>query len=104
MGPLRPLFAGSSRVGQDTPMQRIIASTLLAIALCACGNKSAPPSEPEPAPAPTTASEPGTAATPTTAEECTAAGHTVVGDIGDGKVKCPDGTTEISRISYGIEG
>ena len=31
-------------------------------------------------------------------------GHQVVGDIGNGQVACPDGTTEVARIQYGIEG
>lgn len=41
---------------------------------------------------------------PTTVEECLAAGYTVLGDIGDGKVKCPDGQEEVSRLELGIEG
>jgi hypothetical protein len=83
---------------------KTIASTLftslLVLGLSACGGKSKPPTEP----APTTGDPASGAPTPTTAEECEAAGYTVVGDIGDGQVKCPDGTTEISHIKYGIEG
>lgn len=76
----------------------------LVVSAVACGSKSTPPpAEPEntdtsvaPTPTPT--------ATPTTGEECEAAGYTVVGDIGDGKVRCPDGMEEVSRIQHGIEG
>lgn len=87
-------------------MKHLLLSILLSSVL-ACGNKSTPPpSEPEPA-EPATA-EPGTTpaptSTPTTGEECEAAGFTVVGDIGDGQVRCPDGMEEVSRIQYGIEG
>jgi hypothetical protein len=67
--------------------------------VAACGSKS---TSPPPAPAPEPQGEP--AAAPTTGEECEAAGYTVVGDIGDGQVKCPDGMLEVSRIAYGIEG
>ncbi len=41
---------------------------------------------------------------PTTAEECTCAGGVVHGDIGDGKVACGEGETELGRIQQGIEG
>ena len=41
---------------------------------------------------------------PATAEQCECKGFTVVGDIGDGQVACPEGLTEVSRIQYGIEG
>ena len=41
---------------------------------------------------------------PTNAEQCECLGHQVVGDIGNGQVACPDGTTEVAKIQYGIEG
>jgi hypothetical protein len=66
----------------------------------ACSKKGPPPTEPTPG----TSAATGEPAAPTTAEECESAGYQVVGDIGDGQVKCPEGTTEISRIQYGIEG
>ena len=71
--------------------------------VAACGGKSKPAAPP--APDPTAACHlDGPSGTPSTAEQCECAGHLVVGDIGDGKVACPDGATEISRINYGIEG
>jgi hypothetical protein len=67
-------------------------SIILLLFVAACGCKSAPkPTDPGPA-------------TPTTAAECEAAGYQVVGDIGDGKVQCPGGAEEVSRITYGVEG
>jgi hypothetical protein len=86
------------------PVLKTIASILFVLGLCACGNKSTPPTEPAPTNEEAPTGEPAAAGTPTTAEECEAAGYQVVGDIGDGQVKCPDGTTEVSRIQYGIEG
>lgn len=91
-------------------MKNLSLSFLLAItcALAGCGGKSStPPAEPEPGTAAATGTtDCGVAdgTTPTNAEQCECMGHTVVGDIGDGQVKCPDGTTEVSRIQYGIEG
>ena len=67
----------------------------------ACGSKSKPAST-EPTEAACAAT--GENGTPATAEECECAGMMVVGDIGDGQVKCPEGTNEVSRIQYGIEG
>jgi hypothetical protein len=75
---------------------------LFAISLAACGGKSKPaPAPTEPAPA----ADCGTTADAiTTAEQCSCFGFEVVGDIGDGNVKCPDDTEERARINYGIEG
>ena len=70
--------------------------------VAACGGKSKP-AAPTPDPAAACHLD-GPGGTPSTAEQCACAGHLVVGDIGDGKVACPDGATEISRIRYGIEG
>jgi hypothetical protein len=92
-----------------------VKNILFSIALlvvAACGGKSTPPTEPEPGPG-TSASGGGgggedcgvpAGAPPSNAEQCECMGHTVVGDIGDGQVACPEGTTEIARIQYGIEG
>lgn len=75
-------------------------TVLLVVLAAACGGKSKPPA-PEPA---QTCEATGENGTPATAEECECAGLMVVGDIGDGQVKCPDGVVEVSRIRYGIEG
>jgi hypothetical protein len=69
----------------------------LVVSAVACGNRSTPPTEPEPTGTPV-------APAPSTGEECEAAGYTVVGDIGDGQVRCPEGMEEVSRIQHGIEG
>ena len=45
-----------------------------------------------------------TSATRISAPRAVDAPPPVVGDIGDGQVKCPEGIEEISRIQYGIEG
>ena len=76
----------------------------------ACGGKSKPAPNPEPGAGTAEPDGPGLGSegcgedAPATAEQCECHGWQVVGDIGDGQVKCPDGTTEISRIQYGIEG
>lgn len=73
-----------------------------ALTLAACGGKSKPA---EPTPTPTQAADDcGVTDVPATAEQCECKGLTVVGDIGDGQVACPEGSTEVSKISYGIEG
>ena len=79
---------------------RAVAALVLVLSLVtACGGKSTP------APASKPACElDGPGGTPATGEQCECAGYQVVGDIGDGQVKCPEGTTEVSRINYGIEG
>ena len=88
---------------------RILIALSFALSLAACGSK-AKPAPPEPAPTggsadPAAACNPeGPDGTPATAEQCECMGLQVVGDIGDGQVKCPDGSTEVSRIRYGIEG
>ena len=79
-------------------MRNLLVSVLF-VSIAACGGKSKPT-----AAEPATPAEPSPATPPTNAEECEAAGYTVVGDIGDGQVKCPEGSEEISRIQYGIEG
>jgi hypothetical protein len=82
-------------------MQKL-AFTFVHVLAAACGGKSKPaPANPDPAPSCQATGDNGT---PATAEECECAGHLVVGDIGDGQVKCPDGVIEVSRINYGIEG
>lgn len=87
-------------------MRTILLSALFALA--ACGGKTkpaptteAPPAETDPAAA---CNLEGPDQTPATAEQCECMGLEVVGDIGDGQVKCPDGHVEVSKIRYGIEG
>ena len=81
-------------------MLKLSSLILVSLLAAACGGTSKPAS-PEPSPSCQATGEHGT---PATAEECECAGHLVVGDIGDGQVKCPDGVVEVSRIQYGIEG
>lgn len=86
---------------------RIFLALSFALSLAACGSKAKPaPQEPTGGSAdPAAACNPeGPDGTPATAEQCECMGLQVVGDIGDGQVKCPDGSTEVSRIRYGIEG
>ena len=72
---------------------------LLALALAACGPKPGPvPPPPPPGPDAAVASE---AMAP---EACTAQGGQVRGDIGDGKIACSAGETELGRVKQGIEG
>lgn len=93
-------------------MKNLSISFVFAItcALIGCGSKSAPPVEPDPGTAAATGAGGGDdcnvpeGGTPANAEQCECKGMTVVGDIGDGQVKCPDGLIEVSRIQYGIEG
>ena len=90
--------------GSLAGMKRIIFA--FAITLAACGGKSKP-AEPEPTPTEQAGDDCGidpAVGTPATAEQCECKGLTVVGDIGDGQVACPEGSTEVSKISYGIEG
>lgn len=82
---------------------------LLALLVSACGSSSA--SEPPPEETTSTGDEaPATAERPTmTDAECTAAGGTVVGDIGDGAIhrpeyRCENGQAPIGTIPVGIEG
>jgi hypothetical protein len=88
-------------------MRTILVTIVLALA--ACGSKSTP----APAPTPSTGSSTDPAAacnlegpdhTPATKEQCDCMGMQSVGDIGNGQVKCPDGTIEVSKIRFGIEG
>jgi hypothetical protein len=75
-------------------VKRLVLAVVV-VTTVACGhNSSRQPTEPDSSVAPT----------PANAEQCEAAGYTVVGDIGDGRVRCPDGMDEVSRIQYGIEG
>lgn len=73
------------------------------LALAGCGGTS----KPAPTPTPTETDTCGVQSSngvPTNAEQCTCLGFQVQGDIGDGQVACPDGTTEVAHIQYGIEG
>lgn len=77
----------------------------LSLVLAACGG-SDKPDPTTPSPDPTTeepSGEPTGEPTMMTNEECTAAGGTVVGDIGDGSVQCAAGMSEIGNVSGGIE-
>ena len=73
----------------------------LTLALAACGGKSKPDT--------TTTTTEDTSKTPdespamVTPEECESTGGTVAWDIGDGSVKCPEGTAEASKVSGGVE-
>lgn len=62
----------------------------LVLTVASCGGTK------QPAPA-----EPTTAMMP---DECTAKGGEVRGDIGDGKVACAAGETDLGRVNQGIEG
>jgi hypothetical protein len=87
-------------------MKQLLLIAIL-VGAAACGGKSNPAPAPEPAPDPDSVglgSEGCGEDAPATAEQCECHGWQVVGDIGDGQVKCPDGTKEMSRIEYGIEG
>lgn len=44
------------------------------------------------------------ASAPQSPEHCECLGGYVKGDIGDGKVACTDGETELERVQQGIEG
>lgn len=78
---------------------------IIAMFVAACGGKSNPAPAPTPDPDSIGAGTEGCGEdAPATAEQCECHGWQVVGDIGDGQVACPEGTTEISRIQYGIEG
>lgn len=82
---------------------RIILSITAALALAACGGKS----KPAPTPTPTETDTCGVQSSngvPTNAAQCECLGFQVHGDIGDGNVACPEGSTEVAHIQYGIEG
>jgi hypothetical protein len=68
------------------------------LTIAACGGSKQPASPPTPPPSP---SEPAAAMSP---DECTAKGGQVRGDIGDGKVACAAGETDLGRVNQGIEG
>lgn len=88
------------------PPMRIFAALLLSasLVLAACGGKAKPAPTPAPNETADTCGVQSSNGVPTNAEQCECLGHQVVGDIGDGQVACPDGTTEVARIQYGIEG
>lgn len=76
----------------------------LALALAACGGGSPPAAQPTPVTTGDTCGVEATGGVPADAKQCECLGYQVVGDIGDGNVACPDGTTQVARIAYGIEG
>lgn len=82
---------------------RIVLLLSAALALAACGGTTKPGPTPTPT-EPDTCGVRSSNGVPTNAEQCACLGHQVVGDIGDGQVSCPDGTAEVARIAYGIEG
>jgi hypothetical protein len=91
-----------AKKGDTRPVKKLILFAMLA---AACGGKSNPAPAPTPDPAPADGSAKDCAeGPPSTPEECECHGWLVVGDIGDGQVRCPDGATEVSHIRYGIEG
>ena len=71
-------------------MSKLLITFVLSIAACG-GSK-----QPAPQVAPPSAAM--------TSDECTAKGGQVRGDIGDGKVACAAGETDLGRVSQGIEG
>ena len=79
----------------------------LGLLLAACGgsDKADTTTTPEPVEQteqpiePTEPTEPGAM----TAAECESAGNQVAWDIGDGSVACPTGTTEVGKVSGGVE-
>lgn len=75
-----------------------------ALALAACGGGAKPAAQPTPVATGDTCGVEATGGLPADAKQCECLGYQVVGDIGDGNVACPDGTSEVARISYGIEG
>ena len=83
---------------------RIMTIIALSLALAACGSKAKPTAEPTPVVGGDTCGVDASGGIPATAEQCECLGLHVVGDIGNGQVACPDGETEIAKISYGIEG
>ena len=85
---------------------RILTSVLLSasLVLAACGGKAKPAPTPAPTETADTCGVQSSNGVPTNAEQCECLGHQVVGDIGNGQVACPDGTTEVAKIQYGIEG
>ena len=78
----------------------------LGLLLAACGGSDKPDTTTTPEPVeqtdptePTDVTEPGAM----TAAECESAGNQVAWDIGDGSVACPAGTTEVGKVSGGVE-
>jgi hypothetical protein len=74
----------------------------LSIFVAACGNSSKPDTEQPVAPDTVEPDGPDGEEAVLTPEECEASGGTVVGDIGDGKAKCPD-HQETAKVSGGVE-
>ena len=102
-------------------MRPIKITTLLfgALAACACTRTTEQPPAAQPTveeatsqPAPQRAVQPATQASShacgeaaaNTPAHCECLGGYVRGDIGDGKVACPQGETELERVQQGIEG
>lgn len=88
-------------------------SSLLALQI-ACGGSTPPAEGPTDGATETPADPAGTPADPSATacsehapnspEHCECLGGYVKGDIGDGKVACTDGDTELERTNQGIEG
>lgn len=110
----RPVRLASTARRRSATKRRMNRAFFLAVLLTACGgSSSSSTAEPTPAQTEATGSESGAPATadrPTmTDAECTAAGGTVVGDIGDGAIhrpeyRCENGQAPIGTIPVGIEG
>ena len=105
---VRRAVARVGPVGDRLAMRlSLILSAVLALAACGGSSKPTPTPPGPPQGDPSAVAECGLAepgAAPANAEQCECLGHQVVGDIGNGQVACPDGTTEVARIAYGIEG
>lgn len=83
---------------------RTLSILVLALGLVACGGKAKPAPAPTPVTGGDTCGVDATGGAPGNAEQCECLGYQVVGDIGNGQVACPEGTTEVAKIQYGIEG
>jgi len=95
-------------------MLRSIALSLSFVLVAACGGSEKPSESTTPTnetaqtaePAPTDQTTPceTPAEGPMSSDQCTCQGGQVRGDIGDGKIKCEAGESELGRVATGIEG
>lgn len=81
-------------VAYSAHMLKLVVFVALGVVVSACGGSKQP--------GPESPSKAGSG--PMSPEECTAKGGTVKGDIGDGKVACSEGQTDLGRVNQGIEG
>ena len=86
-----------------TPLSLSLSLSLSLLA-AACGGADKPtPTTPDPDPTAEAPADDPAAPELMAHEQCEAAGGSVVGDIGDGSVQCPEGTVEIGNVSGGVE-